>query len=231
MKSLGLSSGTRFGRLVVVSSAHSKGGKASFLVKCDCGEERIVPGRILRKGLQVSCGCAKGDQMRKNRIETVHHGAARRGKKSAEYLAWIGMKRRCQSPRASFYAEYGGRGIRVCARWAASFEAFKHDMGPKPTRRHSIDRIDVNGNYEPGNCRWATPKEQARNTRRNIHITSRGVTLTLAEWAGRLGLNYSRLVHRLRRGTPRDAVLDLPSGLQWRRIANAVETLAKWSKP
>lgn len=107
------------------------------------------------------------------------------------------------------YADYGGRGIRVCERWASSFEAFLADMGPKPGPEYSIDRIDVNGDYEPGNCRWATSGQQANNTRRNRRFTHDGLTMTLTEWAARIGISISALHGRLRR-MPAAKALSMP---------------------
>lgn len=109
------------------------------------------------------------------------------------------MKRRCYAPKTDRYPQYGGRGIRVCARWLGSFENFYADMGPKPTPRHSLDRIDVEGNYEPTNCRWATRTEQARNTTRNRLITHNGVRKTLVEWAECAGMSSDLLRNRIDR--------------------------------
>jgi hypothetical protein len=116
-----------------------------------------------------------------------------------EYTTWLKIRDRCTNPNSPDYPDYGGRGITVCDRWQASFEAFLVDFGPIPDGM-SIDRIDVNGNYEPGNCRLATPTMQARNRRDNALITHEGVTLCLSEWAERTGLTYSTLRARHQRG-------------------------------
>lgn len=94
------------------------------------------------------------------------HGAARSYRQTLEYRSWIGMKERCSNPKNKCYASYGGRGIRVCDRWISDFSQFLADMGPKPSPKHSIDRIDNDGHYEPANCRWATTTQQVRNSRR-----------------------------------------------------------------
>lgn len=106
------------------------------------------------------------------------------------------MKTRCTNPKATKYADYGGRGIRVCDAWLTSFEAFLTDVGTRPSRQHSLDRIDNNGNYEPGNVRWSTVVRQNYNRRSNHLITHNGVTLTLTEWAQRLGITRSTLSAR-----------------------------------
>ncbi len=114
-----------------------------------------------------------------------------------ELQAWYDMNRRCFRSSTVYYADYGGRGIRVCQRWANSFEAFIEDMGHKPSPRHSLDRIDNDGDYEPGNCRWATWIEQERN-RRNVRVlTFRGETRSLPEWADVLGVNRVTLMARI----------------------------------
>lgn len=119
-------------------------------------------------------------------------------RRTAEWIAWSSMKTRCTNPRSKPFSEYGGRGIRVCASWLASFYNFIADLGPRPSPKHSLDRIDVNGHYEPTNVRWATRLEQAQNTRRNRLVTFRGESLCASEWARRLGIGTSTLTFRLK---------------------------------
>lgn len=114
-----------------------------------------------------------------------------------EYRIWGRMKARCSNPNLTDYALYGGRGISVCERWRSSFDAFIADMGDSPSGTHSIDRIDGNGNYEPSNCRWATPKEQARHTSRTRYVTLGGVRMSLIEAVEMAGANYSAVQWRL----------------------------------
>jgi hypothetical protein len=117
-----------------------------------------------------------------------------------EYSIWCQMIGRCESPTNQGYRYYGGRGISVCPRWRKDFLAFLADMGERPSMEHTLDRIDVNGNYEPGNVRWATRKEQARNTRRNRFVVMDGERMTLAEAVERRGLNYDTVKWRLYHG-------------------------------
>jgi hypothetical protein len=136
----------------------------------------------------------------------LKHGAALSTGETPEYRSWRGMRDRCNCRSHSEFHRYGGRGIKVCARWD-DFLAFLVDMGKRPTSTHSLDRIDTDGNYEPSNCRWATPSEQARNKRTSIVLTHNGVTLHVLDWSRRLGLAMSTIRMRLRK--TRDAALVL----------------------
>ncbi|WP_321905197.1 hypothetical protein [Paraburkholderia tropica] len=122
------------------------------------------------------------------------------------YQCWQDMKARCYSSNCANYKNYGARGIRVCDRWLYSFENFAFDMGPKPDGM-TIDRIEVNGNYEPGNCRWADRATQRRNQRDCIYLTLDGVTKTAEEWSRQIGLNAETIRRRKKRGLTDEAVL------------------------
>ncbi len=163
--------GMRFGMLVVVSFADkTSSGHARWLCQCDCGGAKVTQASNLKSGQCRSCGCyARGPNW--NRSGTRTHGhtylKSERGTRCVTtlYATWSSMIQRCTNPNAKNYKWYGGRGITVCERWR-SFENFAADMGDRPGRGYSIDRINNNGNYEPGNCRWATQSEQVRNSRR-----------------------------------------------------------------
>lgn len=138
------------------------------------------------------------------------HGHDRRGKRSSEYTSWVKMKERCRDPRNNRHANYGAKGIVVCERWLV-FANFLADMGPKPSPRYSIDRFpNKDGNYQPGNCRWATPKQQSNNTRRNRPIDFKGRVLNLGEWSKILGIKRTTIAMRLNRGWTVEAALTTP---------------------
>lgn len=155
--------GKRFGRLTVVKRVESdKHGNSKFKCLCDCGKERVVYRNALATGKTVSCGCYNS-QVTKAR--STIHGYTSGGKKTPEYIAITNIIARCTNPKNPEYERYGGRGIKVCERWRENPCLFVEDMGLKPSKRHSIERVDVNGDYEPSNCIWATPLEQSRNQR------------------------------------------------------------------
>lgn len=130
------------------------------------------------------------------------------------YHIWENMKSRCLNPNDQAFSYYGGRGITVCDAWSESFEAFRRDMGEPPSDKHSIDRIDNDGNYEPGNCRWATQREQMNNIRTNRRLTINGVTRTVSEWARAAGVPHRLIFQRLSRGWPLDQILTgRPNGI------------------
>lgn len=165
--------GLRFGRLVAVEflgllpTGPRNHLRVTWRCQCDCGNEKAVPTTLL--GLHTnSCGCLRREVTAAAGHSRVRHGHAGPGRETPEYRAWIGMKQRCFYNHVGNYPnyrKYGARGIRICQQWLDSFEVFLHDVGLKPSRNHSLDRIDVNGHYEPSNVRWATTLQQAQNRR------------------------------------------------------------------
>jgi len=180
--------GQRFGRWLVIKRTmpNAKSGGFRWLCKCDCGVRKVVTGGRLISGNSKSCGCLR-NEMATAKQKT--HGMCY----TPEYGAWEEMFQRCNNPNNKRYHYYGGRGIRICDRWK-KFENFYKDMGGKPSKKHSIDRIDNNGDYTPNNCRWATQTEQMRNTRTPKTNTSgaRGVRWIerIKKYRAIIGVNY-----------------------------------------
>lgn len=190
-----IDTGARFGRLTVLSRAETaESGHRQWACVCDCGVRRVVGGSLLIRGGVRSCGCLRSEWMPKLHALRTSHGKSQ----TKVYRAWSAMRTRCYNANGPMYQHYGGRGIRVCEAWRASFEAFLVDMG-EPLPGQSLDRIDNDGNYEPGNCRWANPDEQANNKRSNVNIEFNGVVRTKSEWANALGLTWLCLDRRIDR--------------------------------
>ena len=189
--------GSQVGRWTVLGSE----GHGRWLCRCECGTEASVMASELKPERSKQC----------RNCRNLRHGAARVNMQTKEYVTWCAVISRCCTATASKYRNYGGRGITVCQRWRESFEAFIQDMGECPSPKHSIDRINNDGHYEPGNCRWATMKEQARNRSSNVRFTISGHTRTLAEWAEVAGIKYGTLHSRLKRGwTIERALSEIP---------------------
>lgn len=194
--------GKRFGRLTAYSYAHvqlSSGRRmAAWLCICDCGNKKIIQGHHLRGGKSLSCGCYAADATAE-RNKT--HGLS----KAPRYLVWKAMINRCYLPTCEEYKHYGARGIQVCDRWRFGedgkhpFICYLEDTGEPPSPDHTIDRADNDGNYEPGNCRWATPAQQKANRRISIHAVIGGVKVPLNKYAERVGLNYEGLRIQVRK--------------------------------
>jgi hypothetical protein len=198
--------GQRFGRLEVLSFVGTDQLGAIWRVRCDCGTEKTARAKTLRAGHAKSCGCYSRE------MRPIYGGMSKKHgmKDSPTYRVWTGMLGRCRNTKSKSYANYGGRGIAVCERWHA-FEAFLADMGERPPGM-TLERDDVNGDYEPGNCRWATWMEQARNKRNSRLIEYDGETLCFAEWVERTGLNRETVSDRLERGWSVAAAFSTPAG-------------------
>lgn len=186
--------GQRFGWLTVVCKVKrpGQGNTTYWLCKCDCGNETTVRPGCLFKNTK-SCGCYL-KTITANRSTT--HGL----RHTPEYHTWLDIKQRCTNPKNKEYFRYGGQGIAVCQRWLDSFQQFYTDMGPKPSSKHSIDRIDCAGPYSPENCRWATAREQRLNTSRTEWVTINGITKCLQEWCDDLGISRSTVYYRTSKG-------------------------------
>jgi len=192
--------GTKIGEWTVkgfgVPACH---GKTTMRVICSCGTERDVLRVNLRNRVSLSCGCARKKTLSNIKRTHGNSGGSIEGPRTGTYNSWASMKARCLNPGAKQFKDYGGRGIKVCESWM-SFPNFLHDMGERPNRNYSIDRNDNNGNYEPGNCRWATRMEQGNNTRRNRFLTLNGETKSISQWSYDLGMRDSAVGKRIKRG-------------------------------
>lgn len=175
--------GMEFGRLTVETYSHTNGKKAMWDCLCSCGNRAVVSSvHLQRKDSPTrSCGCLHAETVR---TATKTHGLTG----TPEHIVWNGMKARCRSRW-----DYAGRGIKVCERWLESFENFLSDMGPRPSAAHTIDRIDGRGNYEPGNCRWATKQEQSRNRKSNRVYVWNGTPHFLSDLAKQVGMGLTCL--------------------------------------
>jgi len=189
--------GQKFGRLTVVSFAENRDHRIYWNCLCECGNTSIVRGSDLKSGASTSCGC-----LRVEKTATTHatHGHSVEGNPSSTYHSWQQMKERCTNPNNKAYKNYGGRGITVCERWLDSFEHFLEDMGEKPSREYSIDRIDNSGNYCPENCQWSTRTEQQRNKRSNVHLTFNGETKLQGDWAKEWNITSGNFSYHLSQG-------------------------------
>jgi hypothetical protein len=201
--------GQRFGNLTVLGEGepYSWGG-LRLICRCDCGGETLVCKGSLLKGVSTHCGC-----MAKARRGASHitHGFAYH----PLWKIWNNMMARCYREENGSFSRYGGRGIRVCEQWK-SFEAFCDDMGPRPAGT-TIERINNNGNYEPGNCKWATKRAQSNNRRNNHFVTVGESTKTLVQWADMYGTKASTIQARIRNGwLPAEAV-ETPTLNTWSR--------------
>lgn len=198
--------GDDYGRLAVQEAAgRDKEGKRLWKCICACKTEKIARDHGLRAGSIKSCGCLKVDVAKMHGKKNATHG----GRKDTEYRCWISMISRCHNPNHDAFHNYGGRGIIVCDRWRNSYKAFLEDMGRRPSPSHTLDRHpDTNGNYEPGNVRWATHKEQSRNKRDNLIVTINGVSRCLIEWAEVSGIGENTLRRRVQRGWPPERLLE-----------------------
>jgi hypothetical protein len=183
--------GQRFGRLLIISAE-----KRKFKVKCDCGKEKIVFAQDVYLGKTTSCGCFLLEKITK-------HGLMKQDKDDltrSMYRVYSSMKQRCLNTNAEGYENYGGRGIKICEQWINSFEQFYKDMGQRPSLKHSIDRIDNDGDYSPENCKWSTQKEQMQHTTRTVKVTFNGETKSLEYWCKKFGICSNTIRGRIKRG-------------------------------
>lgn len=192
----------RFGRLVVIAREGRWGSQATWRCQCDCGKIHVAVSQTLRIGGTRSCGCLR-EELRPTLGRT--HGLSN----TPEHNSWAGMLQRCTNPNLEKFSRYGARGITVCRRWR-KFENFIKDMGQRPSPNHSLDRKNNNRGYFPANCRWATPKQQARNSAKNRILENRGERRCLAEWAELSGVDESVIRGRIDDGWSVSDAIETP---------------------
>lgn len=206
--------GQRFGRLTVVRITSHIGKSTAWWCRCDCGNEKAVRTLQLTAGKTKSCGCYRVDLGKVNgAVRQLRHGEGGNGNETPEYRAWSQAKSRCHNPGHSVFASYGGRGIVMCERWRNSYEAFLEDMGRRPGPKHSLDRIDNERGYEPGNCRWSTLSEQNSNRRPKIgpvrFVQIGDENYPLGYWLQRTNTPRRTFYERLKRGMAIEEALGL----------------------
>lgn len=185
--------GKKFGLLTAISyTSRTLHRKGHWLCKCDCGEYKEVLSYLLSKMVVTDCGCVF-----KNK--TLNNGFSRSGKVCPEYRAWTNLRARCKGQGEKYLKNYQSMGISVCDRWANSFPNFLEDMGPRPSNKHSIERLDVKGNYEPSNCVWATIDVQNVNKGNTIKVLVDGILQPLRKICEIYGFSYGAIVSRRRR--------------------------------
>lgn len=200
--------GLRFGRWTVLRYSHSDQHRfTQWECRCECGTVRVVSRQGLRSGKSQSCGCL---HVERHTARLITHGMT--NDPTGTYRVWKQIISRCNCPSATHFNHYGGRGIKVCDAWSGreGFATFARDMGTRPSPTHSIDRIDVNGNYEPGNCRWATNRDQCRNKRTTHILTHEGESLCVTDWAAKRGWKVEVIHTRLRLGWSVEKTLSEP---------------------
>ena len=214
--------GQKFGRLTVIKLAYIKNSYSFWHCICECGVNKIIMGRNIRSGITKSCGCYVRDINAKRMAiigkKNKTHGDGGIGRRSRLYTIWVPMIQRCENKNTRNYMDYGGRGITVCHEWH-KYEAFKTwALSNGYADNLSIDRIDVNGNYCPENCRWTTMKVQQNNKRNNRYITINGETMTAAEWADKNGIPRSAVYARFKRGIDEITAVTKPIAIPGGRL-------------
>lgn len=184
-------SGNRFGLLVAISEADKIKGRRAYNCKCDCGSNTVVRVESLRAGITKSCGCIRSERI--GNLNKSHQMCD-----SPEYKSWSHAKQRVMNKNDKKYINYGGRGIKMCDRWFNSFENFYSDLGNKPSSKHTIGRIDVNGDYCPENCRWENHSQQARERTDNVYVFVDNEKMILKDACKKLNIKYKNASHLIK---------------------------------
>lgn len=211
-----LKKGTEYGWWTIVREMPTpEYSNRKFLCRCLCGKKVIIQMGNMRHGKSRSCGCYRTELL-------VKRLSKHKKTKTSEFRIWVTMKQRCMNPRNKNYSDYGGRGIKIYKKWVNDFMAFYNYIGQRPSQKHSIDRIDNNQGYIPGNIRWATMKEQRRNTRLGIKtVIYKGKEKPIVQWCEELGLKFDVIRHRLKAGWSSESAFSTPYIPGKRRKKNA----------
>ena len=194
--------GQKFNRLTAIRRDPKR--PLNWFFQCDCGTIKSQQAGNVKSGAVKSCGCLFREML----DERVAVGYANGENKHPLFDLWAGMIARCENPNHKGFHNYGGKGVKVCSRWK-DFMTFVKDVGDRPEGT-SLDRIRSEGDYEPGNWRWATPKEQSLNTKRNVYLELSGVRLTVSEWSEKLGIDQRTLNRRRQLGWSDEQILTIP---------------------
>lgn len=198
---LHIEEGQRFGRLTIIKEIPARNHKRRFLCKCDCGEEKVIALKLLTQGEAKSCGCKKRDHLISM---TYKHGYAR----ERLYITWQAIKQRCLNPNNPNFHHYGGRGIKICDEWMDYLEFRRWSLSAGYTDYLTIERIDVHGGYNPGNCTWIPKEKQVCNTRSTRWVDIGGRRMNFKDAAELMGINYDTAYRRVSKGwTNEDAIL------------------------
>ena len=192
--------GIKFNLLTLVEEISTKSRFRMAKWSCSCGGSIITRIQSVELGYTKSCGCLK---YKKGIVRRFKHGMS----KSPEYQAWADLKDRCYNPNNKYFFNYGGRGIKVCDRWLESFENFFEDMGYRPSKRFSIERVENNGIYEKNNCKWGTKYEQERNKRSNVYLEYNGKLKIVKDWSKEIGISNTTISNRIKKGFPISDIL------------------------
>ena len=195
--------------------------------RCQCGKLLDVRVRSLVTGNTKSCGCMKAEFVRQAKLK---HGEAGHNGHSSEYMAWANMISRCENANRRDYRHYGGRGIRVCKDWRNSYQTFLSVVGRRPSAKHKLERINNNGNYKPGNVKWATQKEQTNNRRGNGLIEHAGLRMTASQWSEKTGLSPGTIIARLDSGWPAERILNTPARKHLVTCHGKTLSISQWAR-
>ncbi len=210
--------GLKFGRLTIIGYFGTCKTGSGWYCECECGNIIMASHLAITGGGVKSCGCLFNETRRCS----LKHNHANNGNVTPTWNSWSKLRGRCLNINDKAYPEYGGRGITVCERWLDSFENFLSDMGEKP-HGLTIDRIDNNGNYEPGNCRWANKTQQSNNRRNNIVLTHNGVSMTLSEWADSCGIRYATIRLRIKNGWDIGRAISVPVDSKYHHKSSSIK--------